>query len=560
MSSQPSAASERTSRPVPVFHDANIGSYPSTPLEAAADDTAAAAGAAASSSERERKPSYVGLSNTLSGYSPSNRYSPSDRKVTPPAQIPVSSNPQTLDSVSLVRNLDLSMRNGVSPVGSAGSDVVDRAASYASSHTRKIIQTGESTTIETTTKFYSSGSSAASRFRDTASPYNGSDSGAESTGSGPFANGGTSVHHVNNNSSSNGLNNNGNLVQRQIERLYGSKISTVRRSPEVEEENSNRFRSNGGPKSGGFFTNRFGNEERSNGRNGDSSNGSDPLEFKPLKVPAVFRLLRPEFREQLKTTSCLIPNDQTSPPPKKPTSRTTTPERIIPIQTAASKAANKSSPSERIIPIVRETKKVTPATPTNGTTNGVEKPVLAPRPAVRSPPKTPENGAKERLESSPLSSPSLTRSATEMVKDFEKATDALEAVKLAEPIPEEPETAELEAEAEAEAEIPDFDPTQYETVGGVKERAFLGTILEEDNESTASGSQLNLNRSLNGGSAIKAATNGAANGAAALATDPVPAEEVKDGHYYMKVGYLVLLCSTFDFRWERYFRNGFLML
>ena len=30
------------------------------------------------------------------------------------------------------------------------------------------------------------------------------------------------------------------------------------------------------------------------------------LDFKPLKIPAVFRLLRPEFREQLKSHSCQV--------------------------------------------------------------------------------------------------------------------------------------------------------------------------------------------------------------------------------------------------------------
>ena len=33
---------------------------------------------------------------------------------------------------------------------------------------------------------------------------------------------------------------------------------------------------------------------------------SSALDFKPLKVPAVFRLLRPEFREQLKSHSCQV--------------------------------------------------------------------------------------------------------------------------------------------------------------------------------------------------------------------------------------------------------------
>merc|ERR1712226_502199 len=73
---------------------------------------------------------------------------------------------------------------------------------------------------------------------------------------------------------------------------------------------------------GGFFTKRFGivkqKEHNTAGRRFDRftengpfsnehSNGeSNALDFKPLKVPAVFRLLRPEFREQLKSHSCQV--------------------------------------------------------------------------------------------------------------------------------------------------------------------------------------------------------------------------------------------------------------
>ena len=81
--------------------------------------------------------------------------------------------------------------------------------------------------------------------------------------------------------------------------------------------------------SGGFFSRKFGlskqkdkdrrmaEEERSRNGSGGGGGGdsapSSPLDFKPLKVPAVFRLLRPEFREQLKSNSCQIPGDRTSP-------------------------------------------------------------------------------------------------------------------------------------------------------------------------------------------------------------------------------------------------------
>ena len=56
-----------------------------------------------SSSQESRKLSYVGLSCAVSGYSPYTKYSTEltdiPRKVTPPAQIPVASPPQTLDAV-----------------------------------------------------------------------------------------------------------------------------------------------------------------------------------------------------------------------------------------------------------------------------------------------------------------------------------------------------------------------------------------------------------------------------------------------------------------------------
>jgi len=87
-----------------------------------------------------------------------------------------------------------------------------------------------------------------------------------------------------------------------------------------------------------------------------SENNNHPLDLKTLKVPAVFRLLRPEFREQLKLNSCQvgIPLDQSSAPPKK--------ERIIPIVREDNKKVeskmveNKKieNGSERLIPILVE--------------------------------------------------------------------------------------------------------------------------------------------------------------------------------------------------------------
>merc|ERR1719222_1318942 len=80
--------------------------------------------------------------------------------------------------------------------------------------------------------------------------------------------------------------------------------------------------------SGGFFAKRFGitkmkdhSTKKDRLIDTNSANNS-PMEFKPLKVPAVFRLLRPEFREQLKQSSCkvAIPDEDSSK------------ERVIPIR------------------------------------------------------------------------------------------------------------------------------------------------------------------------------------------------------------------------------------
>merc|ERR1712001_814641 len=106
--------------------------------------------------------------------------------------------------------------------------------------------------------------------------------------------------------------------------------------------------------SGGFFAKRFGiTKMRDHSTKKDrlidtNSANNSPMEFKPLKVPAVFRLLRPEFREQLKQSSCKVafPDEDSSK------------ERIIPIR-----REGEESPAERILPIVSPTK--------NGVNNNV---------------------------------------------------------------------------------------------------------------------------------------------------------------------------------------------
>merc|ERR1740128_382040 len=119
--------------------------------------------------------------------------------------------------------------------------------------------------------------------------------------------------------------------------------------------------------SGGFFAKRFGivkmkdHSTRKDRLIDPNSANNSPLEFKPLKVPAVFRLLRPEFREQLKQSSCkvAIPDEDS------------TKERIIPIQ----REAEGASTPERILPINR----VTPDQNGGGAVNGVNNNVTSPR-------------------------------------------------------------------------------------------------------------------------------------------------------------------------------------
>ena len=252
------------------------------------------------SSAGGRKPSYVGLSCTVSGYSNFTRYQSPSRKTSPSA-IPVSSPPQILDCTDylVVGN---KMRQPVAadrdspPVrGQLDYDCADNATPgvrhyFPSSQTRKIVttDTGE-TTVETVTRFYGQ------RNTREESPCSDSSSSIGSLGSG------------------NG--NSGNLVQKQIERLYGGRAQTVRlTSPEPKSPESDDTNELSDQKvTGGFFAKRFGivkqKDYSSKRREVEESPPNHPLELKTLKVPAVFRLLRPEFREQLKLNSCQVKYD-----------------------------------------------------------------------------------------------------------------------------------------------------------------------------------------------------------------------------------------------------------
>ena len=270
-----------------------------------------------STSSSGRKPSYVGLSCTVSGYSNFTRYQSPSRKTSPSA-IPVSSPPQVLDCNEYVINRKMRQptdRDSPPVRGQLDYDVADNASTphgrhyFPSTQTRKVVtsENGE-TTVETVTRFYGNRSAREE------SPCSDSSSSIGSLGSG------------------NGNSGSGNLVQKQIERLYGGRVHSVRlTSPEPKSPESDELSPEMADQkaSGGFFAKRFGivkqRDYSSKQLREPEESDSHPLDVKTLKVPAVFRLLRPEFREQLKLNSCQvrIPLDQSTAPPKK--------ERIIPI-------------------------------------------------------------------------------------------------------------------------------------------------------------------------------------------------------------------------------------
>lgn len=312
----------------------------------------------ASTDDGKRKPSYVGLSHAINGYTPYAPYNGRVKKISPPIQIPVSP-PQTLDSVTLVlsqdsyqksvtefENVMRDLSNTSLEMGrpDRNTDVTDATAPdrclitngdnfFPKTHSKQIINDGDKKSVEIVTKFHSDGEHSPT--------YTSSPMGSKQ-----------------------------NLVQKQIERLYGDTFCQVRMtSPEPrdspERNGSTPDNSNGHDSdkdslkserklSGGFFAKRFGISKMKDHstRKLIDTNTSDnsPLEFKPLKVPAVFRLLRPEFREQLKQSSCKIAIPLEEGPKQ---------ERIIPIRREGEPEINGSSPSsreatptkERVVPI-----------------------------------------------------------------------------------------------------------------------------------------------------------------------------------------------------------------
>lgn len=244
-----------------------------------------------SSVDPNRKPSYVGLSCAVSGYSSFSRYTSPSRKTSPPGQsFRVSTEPQILDFQNYS---NINMRNQQPHRGQIEASPQDTTDHYY--NVRKYHHNNNC-------------------LRETSPGSDTSSVGSSSGGSGS-ASGGS-----------------GNLVQKQIERLYGAgKMTTVRLTSPEPNHPANNTSLESSPESCEDNFGLFNNHHKS------------PLELKTLKVPAVFRLLRPEFREQLKSNSCQV---------KIPTDFNSTPKssRIIPIKIER----NGSSNTERIIPVVRD--------------------------------------------------------------------------------------------------------------------------------------------------------------------------------------------------------------
>lgn len=246
----------------------------------------------------KKRPSYVGISNSLNGYTPYAPYRAGaldpGRKLSPPVGGATSAGvggqeaPRPLDSVSLVANQDgfqkslaefqQTMRD-LNMGRPQSEDITDNAKMmhvddeyYPASHIKQVIENGDTKSVTTITQFHS--------------------------------------------------HNKQNLVSKQIERLYGADPLAQVRISSAEAQHKDKLESSQGDGtnlhqdvasdldhierklSGGFFSKRFGITKMK-----DHSTIKSPdiqKEYKPLKVPAVFKLLRPEFREQLKQSSCKV--------------------------------------------------------------------------------------------------------------------------------------------------------------------------------------------------------------------------------------------------------------
>jgi len=538
------------------------------------------------SDDPNRKPSYVGLSCAVSGYSNFIRYTSPSRKDSPPQQFRVESGPQVLDNSSM-KNLP--------PVRGQQQSSIDATdlSYYPASHTRKIVQsTGGMTSVETVTKFYNNNNNNGSIMRET-SP--GSDTSSVGSG-GSLSSGGNGTSHQGGSTT---------LVQKQIERLYGGKMSQMRlTSPEPKSDDS--LSAGYSPESGSAADS-----------GSESLFKNSPLELKTLKVPAVFRLLRPEFREQLKNNSCQvkIPTDFSTPTSSRTrsdrimTNNQQKSERIIPIEVDqnltknAKNGSNNSSPekvvtssnqwsptngndaqtlgnkvtksAERIIPVVRDSKPFQGRKLDISPEKTVEKPALPAKPT--SPTRTPRSPTSETLTTSTPLTPSTTPPSSStptkskditspaLVSSLQKASkeaknngdtsyerpqkpviEESSAVIKAEPVEvldEYPQSDDLDEDEEL---MEDPEEEGYPCGGqGVRERTLLCPIQEEDTESTASGSSVSVanNQSNKRSTVINNNNNVNNSNNSTLPTTPdtiedtqeVIQEEVHDGHYFIKI-------------------------
>ena len=542
-----------------------------------------------------RKPSYVGLSCAISGYSSYVRYQSPSRK-TSPSQIPVQTGPQTLDAVYNMRHTTPEFppvaQRRISPptrgmnINNNSPDCTDADGSGTGRNSRFSASSRKSNMMESSNIIYNSAvsKSTADTLRE-GSP--GSDcSGSSSIGSAGSGSGGG-----------------GNLVAKQIERLYGGRVQAVHHrvtSPEPKESFDNNNK-----KVGGYFAKRLAS---STNNGGSEERSSSPLEMKsPLKGPAVFRLLRPEFREQLKSSSCQVHipsenqshlngatratvthnitisngaggNNQATPVSSiKPLGyRVTTSrqnrERVVPISRSQDETSTTTPPplksatmvtrvtskdtavKERVIPIqVEEVKPVTvtavvaPAVVTedaktvnipiertthndnnntiintNTTSRSPDKPALPAKPAAAAAPTPPPT-----LPSHVVTSPGLVANC------FNNKVD-----EMTHQVEEDVEEEEVEEEEDYFQQHRRRDESSP-SCGGTRERALLCPIQEEDTESTAS--TASFSRQTSSSVVVAAPPAAAAVDTPAAAVNGIrneresSAEEVQDGHYFIKV-------------------------
>jgi len=569
-----------------------------------------------------RRPSYVGLSHAVNGYTPYSAYTarPLQKKISPPIQIPVSP-PSTLDSVGLVLSQDQyhksitefeavmrDLSNGSFDMGrpQRNTDMIDATGVankrhiisngenfFPKTHSRQIIEEGDKKSVEIVTKFHSD---------DEHSPTYRSSPSRQ------------------------------NLVQKQIERLYGDTLCQVTSPPSDNATSDKAERKS----SGGFFAKRFGITKMKDHSTlkKDSSQSESPIEYKPLKVPKVFQLLRPEFREQLKQSSCKIEIPQETDrqrqeriiPIRRDTGDKETVETVVPININGSLNNNNNktpSSEERVIPIRRESGDIsittTPKRPAgfapkvngfnsnnspwasslrNGKTednrnekqevsngsngsngsigskpgvvrklsplspkhlvvaNSAEKPSPMPKPDhLKSPPLSPEPTVSPS--SPPEPAVSLSPSSPPTVSGPKQSGLDLEVDKPEEPaeISATPPTLESSPgrvqsdsnllppqslnnndKQSLDNSFEEFEGEEYpeefyydNPPCGLRERELLCPIMEEDNESTASGSIMNLANTSN---------NSAVIGSGYSTDDPLlitEQGEVQDGHYFIKV-------------------------